>query len=168
MGKRGWRALLTLDVAFLSGMGFIGLAFLCDTFRLNQTAARLPRATAILMIGLIIFVLYGKVRDARQALPVEEKKAEVPLGPVTGRVLPWWAAWLVIASYPVMLVTVGFGIATFVFLAGVAILLGTRPVPGVVFGLVGAAAMIGLFIYVLQVPMPDSWIGDLTLALQGY
>lgn len=167
MGRRGWRALLTLDVAFLTGMGLIGLVFLYDTFRLNQTAARLPRATAILMIGLILFVLYGKVRDVRRGILLEKKGAE-PLGPVTGRVLPWWAAWLVIASYPFLLITVGFGITTFVFLAGVAILLGTRPVTGLIFGLVGAAALVGLFIYVLQVPMPASWIGDLTLALQGY
>lgn len=168
MSKRGWQALMTLDVAFLLGMGAIGLAFLNDTRRLNETAARLPRATALLMLGLILFVLYGKVRDARRGLPSGSEKSGKPALPTSGRTLPWWAAWLVIAAYPVLLVTAGFGIATFIFMAGVAILLGTRPVPGLLFGLVGAAAIVGLFIYVLQVPMPDSWIGDLTLALQGY
>lgn len=83
MKKTGLAALMTLDVAFLIGMAGIGVAFLYDSRRLNATAAGLPRYTSILMIGLILFVLYGKVRDAyRQAKPAAGAPPRRPPNPL--------------------------------------------------------------------------------------
>jgi hypothetical protein len=178
--KTGLAALMTLDVAFLCFMALIGVAFLYDSRRINAMAAALPTYTAILMIGLILFVLYGKVRDAyRPAKPGPEAQAEASAGPtcevvegeplpVTGRQLHWFVAWIMIATYPFLVMLLGFSIATFVFLAGVSIIMGTKPLTGVVYGVLGAAVLILLFIFILKVPMPDSTLSDYIPALLGY
>jgi hypothetical protein len=180
MKKRGLAALANLDVAFLCGMALMGLAFLYDSRRINAMAAALPRYTSILMIGLILFVLYGKVRDAyRPAAPRKEgsdlasegptcEVGEGDLLPVTGRQLHWFVAWLMIATYPFLVMLGGFSIATFVFLTVVSIIMGTKPLTGLIYGVVGAAVLIVLFIFVLKVPMPDSRLSELIPALLGY
>ncbi len=180
MKKSGLAALMTLDVAFLCGMALMGLGFLVDSRRLNPTAAALPTYTSILMIGLILFVLYGKVRDAYRpakpsgqagSIPPGEPSCEVVEGALpqaTGRQLHWAVAWLIIATYPFLVLLLGFTIATLVFLAGVSIIMGTKPGTGIIYGVVGTIALVILFIFVLKVPMPDSTLSDFVPALLGY
>ena len=179
MKKRGLAALLTLDVVFLCSMAAIGLGFIWDSQRINPTAAALPRYTSIVMIGLILFVLYGKVREAFGPAPAnrrrQRQKRKQPLTPspgthvaAAGRKLPWYITWLIIATFPFLVLQLGFSAATFVFLTAVSIIMGTRPVTGLIYGIVGTAALVLLFIFVLKVPMPDSTLGELIPALQGY
>jgi hypothetical protein len=180
MKKTGLAALMTLDVAFLSFMALIGVAFLYDSRRINAMAAALPRYTCILMIGLILFVLYGKVRDAyrpakpgdqAEAAPSTEPTCEVVEGeplPITGRQLNWFVAWIMIATYPILVLQLGFSIATFVFLTVVSIIMGTKPLTGLIYGIVGSACLVALFILVLKVPMPDSTLSNFIPALLGW
>lgn len=178
MKKRGLAALLTLDVVFLCTMAAIGLGFIWDSQRINPTAAALPRYTSIVMIGLILFVLYGKVREAfgpageppvaaGQAKKPDDAEARTHVA-AAGRKLPWYFTWLIIATFPFLVLQLGFSLATFVFLTAVSIIMGTRPVTGLIYGIVGTAALVLLFIFVLKVPMPDSTLGELIPALQGY
>ena len=180
MKKRGLAALLTLDVVFLCSMAAIGLGFIWDSQRINPTAAALPRYTSVVMIGLILFVLYGKVREAFGPAgagepPAAAAKAEPSVEalpgkalPAAGRKLPWYVTWLIIATFPFLVLQLGFSAATFLFLTAVSIIMGTRPVTGLIYGTVGTIALVVLFIFVLKVPMPDSTLGELIPALQGY
>ena len=180
MKKTGLAALVTLDVVFLCGMALMGVAFLYDSRRINPMAAALPRYTSILMIALILFVLYGKVRDAYRpakpadqadAAPSDEPTCEVVEGEqpqATGSRLHWAVTWLIIASYPFLVLTLGFSIATLVFLTCVSIIMGTKLRTGIIYGVIGTIAMVILFIFVLKVPMPDSTLSDHIPGLLGY
>jgi hypothetical protein len=177
MKKRGLAALVTLDVAFLVFLAAVGVAFILDARRINAMAASLPTATSVLMIGLIVFVLYGKVRDAfRPDRPAAqpgsaEPTCEVVEGEppqVSGRQLHWFVAWLMIASYPLLVMGLGFTIASLLFLTTVAILMGTKPATGLLFGLACTAVLAVLFIVLLKVPMPDSILGEIIPQLHGY
>ena len=87
---------------------------------------------------------------------------------VTGRQLHWSVTWVLIATYPFLVLLLGFSIASFVFLAGMSIIMGTKWSTGIIYGAIGAAALITLFIFVLKVPMPDSTLSEFIPALLGY
>jgi hypothetical protein len=180
--KTGLAGLMTLDVGFLLFMMAIGIGFIWDSMRLNAMAATLPRYTSLLLIGLIIFVLYGKVRDAfRPAAPAPEASNEPSATPdpteiVTGehivvqevRSIQWFLAWLMIASYPFVIQIVGFTVGTFVFLSGVSMAMGSRPLKGLAFGVILTFVLVMLFVVILKVPMPDNFVSNAFPQLQGY
>lgn len=93
-------------------------------------------------------------------------EGEAPVA--TGRQLHWSVTWLLIATYPFLVLLLGFSIGTLVFLTAMSIIMGTKPLTGIIYGVIGSAALVILFIFVLKVPMPDSTLSDYIPALLGY
>ncbi|UPY34997.1 tripartite tricarboxylate transporter TctB family protein [Sediminicoccus sp. KRV36] len=66
---------------------------------------------------------------------------------------------VVMAGYALLLVPLGFLVATLLLASGVALLFGARPLAALVTGLITSAALWGLFDRVLDLPLPKGFLG---------
>ena len=65
----------------------------------------------------------------------------------------------VMAAYALLLVPLGFLVATALLAFGVALLFGARPLPALATGLITSAALWALFDRVLDLPLPKGFLG---------
>lgn len=66
---------------------------------------------------------------------------------------------LVMAGYALLLVPLGFLLATLLLAAGVALLFGARPLAAIATGLITSAVLWALFDRVLDLPLPKGFLG---------
>ncbi len=170
MQRRGLSALATTDNIFLVVLAMASIVFLIQSYQLNPLAGNLPKIISWIMLALVAFLLYGKVREL-----ITTSKEPVPIGTVeqsgsasevpVKHTLPWFVTFVLIGLYPVSLVVIGFPAATFVFLMGLSWLLGLKPLHALLFGVLGSVALVFLFVNMFQVPLPD---GIILESIRGY
>lgn len=167
--RKGLAALVTMDTIFLVFLALTAIVFLVQAYGLNPLAGNLPKIVSWIMLGLVAYLLFGKVRDAFKpsliAMPAKPKATTDSQEAVAGRTLPWYVTFVLIGLYPVLLGIIGFPASTFILLTGLSALLGLKPLHALVFGILGAAALYALFIMQFQVPLPD---GIILETIRGY
>ncbi len=176
MQRRGWWALFTMDNVFLVVLAVITIIFLVQSYQLNPLAGNFPKIVSWIMLGLLAFLIYGKLRAV---ITPSREPGPVPAGEQRGspdeaaassqgaarHTLPWFVTFVLIGLYPFSLVVIGFPAGTFVFLTGLSWILGLKPLHALLFGVLGMAALVFLFINMFQVPLPD---GILLESIRGY
>jgi hypothetical protein len=168
--RKSLSALFTVDTIFLMALAATSLVFLVQAYGLNPLAGNLPKIVSWIMLALIAFLLFGKLRDYKKAsqAPVQAEESEADpaaTGTAPAHTLPWFVTFVLVGLYPVTLVIIGFPAGTVVFLTGVSLILGLKPLHALLFGVFGTIALWFLFVYTFQVPMPD---GIILETIRGY
>ncbi len=168
--RKGLSALFTMDTIFLVVLTATSVVFMVQAYGLNPLAGNLPKIVSWIMLGLIAFLLFGKVRDYQKASQAPAHAEESEGNPAAteaapAHTLPWFVTFVLIGLYPISLVIIGFPATTLVFLTGVSFILGLKPLHALLFGVIGTIALWFLFVYTFQVPMPD---GIILETIRGY
>ncbi len=176
MHRKGLSALVNMDNIFLVVLALVAAVFLVQSYQLNPLAGNLPKIISWIMLGLIAFLLYGKVRDLvrtpKEEVPAKEVESDAAAneGAAASRgaahhTLPWFVTFVLIGLYPVLLVVVGFPAGSLIFLTGLSWLLGLKPLHALLFGVLGSVALVFLFVNMFQVPLPDGLVLE---SIRGY
>lgn len=168
------------DVLFLLGLLGISLYFLVDSLKLNPMVGSFPKWVSLLSVVLIVYTLVGKyaamartssreqavgvapetaIADAEPPEPSLDTSPAVETVKTESRVLPWYILLAITIAYVVALVPLlGFTFSTLIYMVIVPKLMGLSWPKAALFGVVTTVALVGLFQYVFNVPMPTALI----------
>lgn len=146
----------------LVALSLLGLVFFMMTWSYSPTAALFPRIVSLVVGGLSLYTLAGRLMVVRKGKVVpgrkEEEKPADKISPVFG--VAWYVSLSFMVAYFFLISAVGFVPATLVYLLALPLVMGYRrkfiiAVVAVIF----AAVVYFSFSSLLHVPLPEGWLG---------
>lgn len=159
---------------FLIGLGIFCTAFVLQSIGIPNLSARFPRLVALFALALIIWMLAGRAIKAFRDEGTSEAlapgaKSEVKENAVestkSGKTIYWGLMWLLSLLYPGLMVIVGFPFATFIYLFGIGRMMAYNWKKGLIFSVIYVAAIVTIFQYLLNVPLPIGRLWEMVLGL---
>lgn len=146
----------------LAALSLLGLVFFVMTWSYSPTAALFPRIVSLVVGGLSLYTLAGRLRVTCKvkAIPgrIEEEKPAQKTSPVSG--VAWYVSLSFMAAYFFLIYAVGFVPATLAYLLAVPLVMGYRRKLIIAVVAVLFAAMVYFsFSSLLHVPLPEGWLG---------
>lgn len=134
---------------------FIAMGIYATDIRINEETA-MARAWPMVMIGAIIVLLLVKIYKILKVLPKEERKFSFSIFKFNEKgVQKLLLTMIWIFLYITFLPTLGFALATILFFAGMAWLIGARSIPIIVLSAVGVTIVVwAVFVWGLDVYPP--------------